>query len=1056
MQAGRPYGHGTTGRLRVGVLLVRREDGDVGYFADERDAFELTKADWRLPQLGALGSLMAHWTLAPQDPALVSLPTGAGKTGVALAAPFLTPVAPSRVLVLVPSTSLRDQTLRAFGSMRLLREIRALTRWHEPERIHVEAVEGISTDWVGLAPADVVVAIPQSISPTSGAGVSVPPEDMFDLVIVDEAHHLPSRTWRGVLDHLNPSYVLLLTATPFRLDKKPVPGTRTYFFPLRQAIADGFYKPIRPTILQRPDPYDLGARDAAIAKETLRLLGTDEHRTSTLLVRAQNVQRAHELAERYRGLGVDIEVLTSRLNDTNQTTLIRRLQRGELRAVAVVGMLGEGFDLPRLRLVAYHDKHKSIPATVQLIGRLARVSEEFPQESVLVTVDDSDVYPELVGVVRDLYREDADWATILPGLVDAEVAAEAAAKAFVEALSEREGDIDPGDLRPMPRPIVYEVDDPAWRALGPSGELPAQLHVGESLSGARILMAVSSGDGSLAALVTRRRGVPPWSGDLTLESVEYGLTIVSYRSAPRTDLPSLLFVDAADQRIHQAVVDAISLPDDARPVSSGRLDGYMQSLPRISVSSIGMRNILAGTRGTSYKTRAGSSTDTDLLSAETTQTALGHVMMQIEMGNGSTTVGAAFEKGKIWQRRYKSFVDYADWITEAAELLWFPRAGTTAELLPQISRGRPLLAWPDAEPIAVEPNPAVAVGGYQLFDGDDLVGALEDFELYAGLDPTGSLVVPAQTDTELSVVGVMHDRALQTSSVYWTGTLRPNGTAEARGRDLSVRRGYVEIGTLSEFLGYYPPLIYFLNGQAVQGHEVFDVTAGATPQYDPRSVLAHDWAGAGVNIFAETRVTAISSAQGISIHEGLEQYLLAQPQTERWRWVLCNDGSGEIADYIVIEYTPGRPVRLSLWHAKAAGGSPGLRVNDFQVVVAQALRSRSRYNDPSLWDDLRERVMGRQSPRATVVPGSASTSRLLVHLGENLRRGRVSLRSWQRARPLVHGEIGIVQPGLSRADLVAAPANAAGTTANSLHQLFGVVADTIAVTGNRALILGSP
>lgn len=123
----------------------------MGYFADERDSFELTRAGWRAPQLGALGALLVHWTLTPDEPGLVSLPTGAGKTGVALAAPFLTPTAPARVLVLVPSTALRDQMHRAFSTMRLLREIRALKRWHEPVRVHVDAVEGTATDWTAMA-----------------------------------------------------------------------------------------------------------------------------------------------------------------------------------------------------------------------------------------------------------------------------------------------------------------------------------------------------------------------------------------------------------------------------------------------------------------------------------------------------------------------------------------------------------------------------------------------------------------------------------------------------------------------------------------------------------------------------------------------------------------------------------------------------------------------------------------------------------------------------------------------------------------------------------------
>jgi superfamily II DNA or RNA helicase len=1030
--------------------------GDVDFFKNEHEAFQLTSAQWRSPQLGALGSLLAHWTLTPEEPALVSLPTGAGKTGVALAAPFLTPQPPTRVLVMVPSSALRKQTVRHFSTMRLLREIRALTRWYDPPRIKVISVESTSTDWTTLSDADVVVAIPQTITPASAGAVSIPPPDFFDLVIVDEAHHLPSKTWRAVLDHLDFSAAVLLTATPFRLDRRPVPGVRTFYFPLRQAIEEGFYKPIRPIVLQRPEPYDLSTRDDAIVAEVMRVISAPEHATSSVLIRAQDVARATTLADRYRTVGLETEVLTSRLSEANQVRIMRRLISGELRAVAVVDMLGEGFDLPRLRVVAYHDKHKSVPVTVQLVGRLARVSEEFPQESVLVTVDDSDVYPELQGVVRDLYAEDADWATILPGLVDAEVVAEASNRALVEALNEREGDVDPSELMPMPSPIVYEVDDPVWHPLGADRHLPAALHVGQVLGGARVLMAVALEDASLLAFVTRRRGIPPWSGDLTLEEIEYGLSVVSYRPAPRTDLPALLFVDASDPRIHQGIADAIQLPADSRPVGQARLDGYLQSLPRISVSAIGMRNILAGTRGTTYKTRAGTSTDTDLLSVETTQTALGHVILQITTGQGSTTVGAAFEKGKIWQRRYKSFVDYSAWITEAAELMWFPRTESATRLLPQIARGRPLLAWPTAVPIAVEPNPAVAVGGYQVFEDDEIVASMEDFELFAGVDPTGSLTLPAHTASDLPLVGVAHDRVGGTSAVRWTGVLRPDGTITPHGADLEVRRGYLLTSSLVEFLHHYPPLIYFLNGEATQGRELFDVTGGSTPQFDARSIIGHDWAAAGVDITAETRAKAVDHGLGTSVHEELENYLRVQPRQEQFRWIICNDGSGEIADYIVLERTRGRAVRLSLWHAKYAAGAPGLRVEDFQVVTAQALRSRGRFNDPGLWDDMRDRLMGRSSPRATLVAGSDGPHRLLALLNERRPGRRSRAKSWPVTLPTVHGEIAIVQPGLSRSEFLRFPAAAAGTTANSLHQLFGVLADTIAVTGNRAIILGSP
>jgi superfamily II DNA or RNA helicase len=36
--------------------------------------------------------------------------------------------------------------------------------------------------------------------------------DLFDLVIVDEAHHYPARTWRSIIDYFQLSKKLFLTA----------------------------------------------------------------------------------------------------------------------------------------------------------------------------------------------------------------------------------------------------------------------------------------------------------------------------------------------------------------------------------------------------------------------------------------------------------------------------------------------------------------------------------------------------------------------------------------------------------------------------------------------------------------------------------------------------------------------------------------------------------------------------------------------------------------------------------------------------------------------------
>ncbi len=82
------------------------------FFPDTAGGFRLVgdpAPTWRPPQLGALGSLLAHFSLRDREPPIVSIPTGAGKTAVALAAAYLLPTPPRRILIVEPSVALREQ-----------------------------------------------------------------------------------------------------------------------------------------------------------------------------------------------------------------------------------------------------------------------------------------------------------------------------------------------------------------------------------------------------------------------------------------------------------------------------------------------------------------------------------------------------------------------------------------------------------------------------------------------------------------------------------------------------------------------------------------------------------------------------------------------------------------------------------------------------------------------------------------------------------------------------------------------------------------------------------
>ncbi len=100
-----------------------------GYFARQRAALNLLKQTvtpnqgFRPGQLGSIHAVLAHASVH-DDPAIVCLPTGYGKTSLMMALPLL--LGPSRVLVVEPSDALRRQVHSHFKDMSTLRRIGAL------------------------------------------------------------------------------------------------------------------------------------------------------------------------------------------------------------------------------------------------------------------------------------------------------------------------------------------------------------------------------------------------------------------------------------------------------------------------------------------------------------------------------------------------------------------------------------------------------------------------------------------------------------------------------------------------------------------------------------------------------------------------------------------------------------------------------------------------------------------------------------------------------------------------------------------------------------------
>ena len=321
----------------------------------------------RQAQLGAIYAVGGHFAQR-SDPGIVTMPTGSGKTAVMIVVAFI--LRATRVLVVTPSRLVREQISDEISSLSLLVRLGALPRNVEKPKVwSVGEKIGTPDQWRELREYDVVVGTVQSTSPAL-SDIAFPEPDQFDVVIVDEAHHSPAETWQALLDCFPSSKRVLFTATPFRRDRREIRGRFVFTYDLQAARTDGVFGRIQYRAVEARG--DERSRDIAVAIDTQDQLRADQAAglDHLVMVRTDRKTRARDLIAIYKqNTDLRLALLHSDHSLRHAKSVIRRLCNGELDGIITVNMLGEGFDLPRLKIAAVHAPHKSLSTTLQFIGR---------------------------------------------------------------------------------------------------------------------------------------------------------------------------------------------------------------------------------------------------------------------------------------------------------------------------------------------------------------------------------------------------------------------------------------------------------------------------------------------------------------------------------------------------------------------------------------------------------------------------------------------------------------------------------------------------------------
>lgn len=951
----------------------------MGYFSSHYPDFRYPLAADDLPgfrkaQLGAIHSIAGHFA-ARTDPAVVTMPTGSGKSAVLVSSAFVLRAA--RVLVLAPSRLVREQLSDELSSLRTLRTIGAIGADVAPPRVlAIRKRIARAEDWEALREYDVVVATVPSVSPEYSV-VPEPPRDLFDLVLVDEAHHSPARTWNSVLEHFPGASKVLFTATPFRQDDKEIRGRFVYSYDLRQAFKDGVFGTIR---FEPVVPTGQESSDSAIARAAEARLRADQHAgfNHKLMVRTDNLRRAKELLALYgRETGLNLKLVSSQKSLRYCKRAIQDMTSGVLDGIVCVNMLGEGFDFPRLKVAAIHAPHKSLAVTLQFIGRFARTTEAQLGAATFLAVP-SEVQIE----AERLYDAGAVWQELIQNLSATRVLQETRAREVFESFvpgniaAQDLSDLSLYSLEPYFHVKVYQLD--AMVDLTQPLAFPEPLEVAyESFSR----------DLNAAVYITREIALPRWTTDARLTSVTPNLFVLFQDAETR-----LLFVCASLRRpgMYDSLVNALASASP-RPLSLVRLNRALNDLAALEFFNIGMRNRVLSSATESYRIITGSNADKSILKSDARLYHRGHMFGRATDDGSMVTIGLS-SSSKLWSNKRAKLPVLVEWCEKLARRIAKDAVPITGSGIDYLDVGEEIDALPRGIIAATWPKTVFQQAPMLRFQ--DRTGVEQERQL---LD-SELIVDRALSTADAVVLKVVFEETLTYRATYSFETDRFFEPYSTREPHLEVFQQEGRGVDLATYLNEAMPEFYTDDLATVHGYSLFRAPEVIDGTFALEQMQALDWGAASVAIDCEC-----GSAPTVqrSIHEYVEALLREGSGLVAY----YDHGSGEIADFINVEARDDDSLLVQLFHCKASSNAfPGHRVTDVYEVQSQAVKSVRWAHKNRILTTIRRRFQSRVGGHRFIKGDLDQLSRIL----EEAPAARVSF------------EVVVVQPGIAVAGIAEA------------------------------------
>jgi len=934
-------------------------------------------------QKGALYAIKSHWTVS-NKPATVVMPTGTGKTETMMATVISERI--EKTLIIDPSKLLRKQTADKFIKLGVLPEIGVL-----PDGIIFPNVSEITSTpedkdcfEKNLQNSNIIVITMSLLSRFSDEFFSLISQ-YINAVIIDEAHHISAKVWSETKYKLRDIKCIQFTATPYRNDGKKVDGKIIFNYPLSLAQKEGFFKSINFVPVFE---FDEENGDYEIAKKAIEVLNKDKENgyNHCILVRAKSIQSATNLYEnvysRYFNEYNPV-LITSKTNKNEIKRQMKSLKEGSSQIVICVDMFGEGIDIPNLKIAAIHDKYKSLPITLQFIGRFAREGNNLGDATIITNIANDD----LSDSIKDLYAQDSDWNNMLNILSDSAIGKELELQELAQRFDHTSiSGIAIEQLKPKISMVSYTTAESSWH--------PKKLW--DLFNRDSCIISINEEE-KIIVIIEKSDYALDWTYSKEFHNTFWNLHLAYWNPATH-----YFFINSTNKSISDEIANLLF--SDSKRIQGEIVFRCLSNINRLMLGTVGLRSAINGP--IRYRMFAGIDIKDGVAEATKARSTKSNLFGVGYDGKGKVSIGCSY-KGKIWSKWIEDINYWTNWCDEIAEKLSNNSINTddilSGVLVPEVINCRPTLVaygieWPMDLDILTDNNVCIVYKG-------------KEYELYF---------------TEIKIVKQSVDSPIQfsVSSDAFEGIfeldINEKGFSFIPLNDVSKNlsiRYHRNTFSLQEFFNtHYQPIIKFVDGSNLEGNLYLKLNN--TPVLISNDQLfSLDWSNTDITMESQRKERRPESIQHKIIEELKNQ--------EKYSIIFDDDGKGEIADIVAIEEAEHKII-VSLFHCKySESETPGKRITDLYELCGQAEKSIKWCQEPMR---LIPRIVEREKAANT-----NSYSRFQVGDYRKLKEIYNKMKVYQ-----TEYNISIVQPGIMKNDLSEDSIQLLSVTSSFLKETYGI------------------